>query len=309
MAVVFPGQGSQSIGMLSKICEEYSIIKSTFAEASSYLGYDLWELIQQGPVEKLNQTEFTQPALLTAGVAMWRIWQYAEDFKPVILAGHSLGEYTALVCAEALTLGEAVNLVTKRGQLMQNASMAGAMAAILGLDDTEVVQACAEAYVLSGKIVQAVNFNAPGQVVIAGISSAVNEAMEIARAKGAKKTVFLPISVPSHSILMQPISEQFAEELQAVNWRIPKIPVIHNFDVQSYREMDQIWNALAQQLYNPVRWSEVIQYIAELGVKLIVECGPGKVLTSLNKRIRKDLRCIALEEDHALLEQMLAEKA
>lgn len=311
IAVVFPGQGSQSIGMLSNICEEHSIIRETFAEASSYIGYDIWKLCQQGPIEKLNQTEFTQPALLTAGVAMWRVWQHIEDFKPVILAGHSLGEYTALVCAEALSLEEAVNLVATRGRLMQSAVIAGngAMAAIIGLDDQAVIQSCAEAYVASGGIVQAVNFNAPGQIVIAGISNAVNCAMEITKAKGAKKTVLLPISVPSHSVLMQPIAEKFAEQLQSIHWQVPKISVLHNVDVETHLDINKICHTLEKQLYNPVRWVETIQYIEKLGVKLIVECGPGKVLTALNKRIRKDLQYLALEEDYTQLEQMLAERA
>lgn len=310
IAVVFPGQGSQSIGMLSNIGKKHTIVEKTFAEASSSLGYDLWQLSQQGPIEKLNKTEFTQPVLLTSGVAMWRIWQQIEDFKPVVLAGHSLGEYTALVCSGALSLSEAVILVAKRGQLMQSAVIAGggAMAAIIGLDDNAVMQSCAEAYVTSGKIVQAVNFNAPGQVVIAGAGCAVNSAMEIAKSKGAKKIVLLPISVPSHCVLMQPIAEQFAEQLRTIHWQIPQIPVLHNFDVQSHKNIKNICNALEKQLYNPVHWVEVIQHIAELDVKLIAECGPGKVLTSLNKRIRKDLQCIALEEDYGLLEQMLVEK-
>lgn len=312
IAVVFPGQGSQYIGMLSNIYGEHSrVIREAFSEASDALGFDLWQLAQQGPLEQLNQTEFTQPTLLTAGVAMWRIWQHVEDFKPVVLAGHSLGEYTALVCAEALSLTEAILLVAKRGQLMQGAVIVGggAMAAILGLDDNEVVASCAMAATDSGQVVQAVNYNAPGQVVIAGVTSAVHSAIEIVKSKGAKRTVLLPVSVPSHCMLMQPVAAQLAERLQAVNWQVPKIPVIQNFDVQTHEETSKICNALAKQLYNPVRWVEVIQYMAGLGITLIAECGPGKVLTSLNKRIRKDLQCIALEEDYMLLDQVLAEKA
>jgi [acyl-carrier-protein] S-malonyltransferase len=303
IAFVFPGQGSQYIGMLSKIHEEHgSIIREVFKEASDVLNYDLWGLIQKGPIEKLNQTEFTQPALLTAGVAMWRIWEHVEDFKPIILAGHSLGEYTALVCAEALSLREAVILVSKRGQLMQSVAIPGsrwAMAAIIGLDDNEVITICAKAYVTCGKIVQAVNFNAPGQIVIAGDKAAVDIAMEISKFKEAK-AVLLPISVPSHSVFMQPIMKQFAEQLQAINWKMPKIPVVHNFDVRVHQDANSICNVLSKQLCNPVRWVEIIQYIVGLGIKLIVECGPGKVLTNLNKRIRKDLQFIALEEDMVL---------
>lgn len=312
IAVVFPGQGSQYIGMLTGLYNKYSnIINEVFVEAADILGYDLWQLIQQGPVEKLAQTEFTQPAILTAGVAIWRICQQSKAFNPVILAGHSLGEYTALVCAEVLTFADAVALVAKRGQLMQSVVIpgGGTMAAILGLEDSEVIAACTTAAAMEKQIVEAVNFNAPGQVVIAGVTSAVQQAIAIAKAKGAKKAVVLPVSVPSHCGLMQPIAEQFSKQLMAVTWQLAKIPIIHNFDVQIHNNINEMQQALAKQLYNPVRWVETIEYIARLNVSLIAECGPGKVLTSLNKRIRKDLTSIALENDYQLLEQLLIEQA
>ena len=298
-AFVFPGQGSQYIGMLNNCDKKREIILETFNEASDSLGYNLWELIQQGPVEKLNQTEFTQPALLTAGVAMWRHWQTTAKLQPVILAGHSLGEYTALVCAGALSLTSAVRLVAKRGQLMQSVTIVGggAMAAILGLEDYDVIAACTMGAAVSGEIVQPVNFNSLGQVVIAGTKTAVNEAINIAKDKGAKKAVLLPISVPSHCKLMQPITEQFLAELAAINWQLSKIPVVHNFDVMVHKDIESICNALEKQLYNPVRWVETIQHMANIGIELIVECGPGRVLTGLNKRICSDLRCIALEKE------------
>ncbi len=310
VAFVFPGQGSQYIGMLNSLAKEYNSVRDVFNESSEVLGYDLWQLIQQGPVERLNQTEFTQPALLAAGVAMWRVWQEIEELKPEILAGHSLGEYTALVCAGALTLSDAVRLVAKRGQLMQSTVVAGggAMAAILGLTDKEVAEACSMASVACGQVVQPANFNSPGQVVIAGASDAVNNATNIAKDKGAKKAVLLPISVPSHCALMEPIAEQFVVELKEINWSLPKIPVLHNFDVKAHKDIRNICNALEKQLYNPVRWVEIIQYMTNIGINVIAECGPGTVLTSLNKRIKKDLQCIALEKDYVLLEQVLVGK-
>lgn len=310
IAFVFPGQGSQYIGMLGNISKEYSQVKATFIEASSVVGYDLWQLIQQGPIEKLNNTEFTQPALLTAGVAMWRVWQELAGLSPLVLAGHSLGEYTALVCAQALSLTDALSLVTKRGQLMQRVIIpgGGAMAAILGLTADEVVEICTTITNSTKQVVQAVNFNAPGQIVIAGTKEAVTAAIELAKNNGAKKTVLLPISVPSHCILMQPIAAQFALELQKVNWGLPKIPVIHNFDLKVHNDLPSIRNALEKQLYHPVRWLDIVQIMAEFGINIIAECGPGKVLTSLNKRIRNDLRCVALEDSGALLQQMVAER-
>jgi [acyl-carrier-protein] S-malonyltransferase len=310
-AFVFPGQGSQYIGMLMSLYKEHNVVREVFSSSSDVLGYDLWKLIQQGPIEKLNQTEFTQPALLAAGVAMWRTLEFVEKLLPNILAGHSLGEYTALVCAGALDLNEALLLVTKRGQLMQSAvaSVPGAMAAILGLADEEVIEICNIVEEDSKQIVQPANFNCPGQVVIAGITSAVNSAINLAKNRGAKKTILLPISVPSHCILMKPIAEQFANELNKVTWTLPKISVLHNFDAKIHKDIENICYALEQQLCSPVRWVETIQNMAKMGIKLIAECGPGKVLTSLNKRINKDLQYIALEEYNTFLEQPLAEKA
>ena len=312
VAIVFPGQGSQSIGMLNNLYKEHQVtIKQIFEEASDSLGYDLWDLIQNGPVEKLNQTEFTQPALIATEVAMWRIWMKQGVFKPLILAGHSLGEYTALVCAEALSLKDALLLVRKRGQLMQDTVVAGgaAMTAIMGLSDEDVVAICKAASIVSGHIVQAANFNAPGQVVIAGITAAVNSAIDLAKEKGAKRAILLQVSVLSHCILMKPLAEKFFIELKSINWCMPKIPVVHNFDVKIHRKIEDIYNSLEKQLYNPVRWTEVIQYIANMEINFILECGPGKVLTGLNKRINKGLQYIAFEEKNSiLLEKLIAEK-
>ena len=310
VSFVFPGQGSQYLGMLQQLAAKHTVVRQVFHEASDTLNYDLWQLIQQGPIAQLNQTEFTQPALLAAGVAMWRIWEDIEELQPKVLAGHSLGEYTALVCAGALSFAEALRLVTKRGQLMQNAVVAGtgAMAAILGLADVKVSAACKLAQEAVAEIVQPVNFNSPGQVVIAGTATAVNAAIEFAKEQGAKRAVLLPVSVPSHCALMQPIATQFALELAKINWRSPQMPVIHNFDVSVHQDPASLCTALEKQLYNPVRWVEVVQKIAEFGVTTIAECGPGKVLTSLNKRIVPDVTCIALEEEPELLEQALLAK-
>ena len=313
MAFVFPGQGSQSVGMLSNLAKRSAMVTETFAEASSALGYDLWHLLQHGPAEQLNQTEFTQPALLTAGVAMWRLWlaENPQQPMPIVLAGHSLGEYTALVCASALELTSAVQLVQTRGRLMQSSVIAGggAMAAILGLADQDVRDLCMQVAIASSSVVQAVNFNAPGQVVIAGSKTAVLKATEEAKAIGAKKCVLLPVSVPSHCVLMKPIAEQFALQLADVKWQQPKIPVVQNFDSKSHSNVTSILSALEKQLYNPVYWVEIIQQIAALGVEIVAECGPGKILTSLNKRINSELRYVSLDADFsALAAELVAEK-
>lgn len=288
LAFVFPGQGSQSMGMMSEMAESFSIVKQTFEQASDSLGFDLWKLVQQGPVEDLNQTHNTQPAMLTAGVAMWRVWNEQSDIVPAWVAGHSLGEYTALVCANAIVFEDAVALVAERGRLMQEAVPAGigAMAAIIGLEDHQVVKVCADN--AGNEVVSAVNFNAPGQVVIAGHVEAVERAMAEAKEAGAKRALKLPVSVPSHCALMEPAAEKLAEILKGIDIQIPEMTLINNVDVASHTADDVIRNALKEQLFKPVRWVDSIKYMHEQGVIKFVECGPGKVLMGLNKRIAKD---------------------
>ena len=294
LAFVFPGQGSQSVGMLADLAAHSPVVKDTFAEASAVLKLDLWKVVSEGPEETLNQTHITQPAMLTAGVATWRIWQARGGAQPQVMAGHSLGEYSALVCAGALDFSEAVELVGLRGRYMQAAvpTGQGAMAAILGLDDAQVVAACQQA--AQGEVVAAVNFNSPGQVVIAGQAAAVNRAMELCKAVGAKRALPLPVSVPSHCALMKPAGEQLARRLQSVNLRKPQIPVINNVDVATPDAADAIRDALVRQLYNPVRWVETVRRLVNEGVTQLTECGPGKVLVGLNKRISKDMVARAL---------------
>ena len=290
-AAVFPGQGSQSVGMLGTLAAEQPEVRRTYAEASEALGYDLWALCQEGPEEKLNATERTQPALLTAGVAAWRCWKAAGGRDPVAMAGHSLGEYTALVCAGALDFKAAVKLVEFRGQVMQQAVPAGqgAMAAIIGLDDAEVRIACAES--AQGEVVEAVNFNAPGQVVIAGNAAAVQRAGEACKARGAKRALPLPVSVPSHCALMLPAAEKLAVRLAGMQVNVPAIPVIQNVDVASHALPDAIRAALKAQLHSPVRWVETVQKLARDGALKQFEFGPGKVLVGLAKRIDKTVEC------------------
>ncbi|RFA29969.1 [acyl-carrier-protein] S-malonyltransferase [Alkalilimnicola ehrlichii] len=285
LAYVFPGQGSQAVGMLAELAEAYDVVKRTFDEASDSLGYDLWNLVQQGPEADLNRTDRTQPAMLVAGVAVWRVLAEQGAPKPALLAGHSLGEYTALVCAEALAFGDAVALVADRGRFMQEAvpEGEGAMAAILGLDDDQVRAACDEA--AQGEVVEPVNFNAPGQVVIAGAKAAVERAVDAAKAAGAKRALPLPVSVPSHCALMKPASERLAERLNNITVSAPTIPVVHNADVSKAGDADAVRERLVRQLYSPVRWVETIQGMASEGIEQVVECGPGKVLAGLNKRI------------------------
>ncbi|HHJ81291.1 MAG TPA: [acyl-carrier-protein] S-malonyltransferase [Candidatus Tenderia electrophaga] len=289
LAFVFPGQGSQSVGMLKDLAAEFAEVEATFKQASDALGYDLWEVVQNGPAEKLNQTDITQPAMLSAGVAVWRIWQARGGAQPVMMAGHSLGEYTALVCAGALDFRDAVKLVAERGRLMQQAVPAGegAMAAILGLDDDAVIQVCTDA--AEGEVLSAVNFNSPGQVVIAGQKSAVERALVVAKEKGAKRALLLPVSVPSHCALMKPAAEKLAKILADMEIRKPAIPVINNVDVQAQNSADEIRAALVKQLHNPVRWVEIIQAMAADGVDSLIVCGPGKVLAGLNKRIERGM--------------------
>lgn len=293
-AFVFPGQGSQSVGMLAELATEYSIVSDTFKQASEALGYDLWELISTGPDEQLNQTDRTQPAMLTAGIAVWRVWQQQSTIKPEFFAGHSLGEYTALVAADAMDFADAVKLVEKRGQFMQQAVPAGegAMAAILGLDDDVVRELCAQA--ASEGVVEAVNFNSPGQVVIAGSTPAVQQAITLATEKGAKRALQLPVSVPSHCALMKPAAEQLASALDSIDIRMPSTAVIHNASVTVAKDVTELKSLLAQQLYSPVRWVETVEWFASQGIEAIVESGPGKVLAGLNKRIDKSLTALPL---------------
>ena len=284
LAFVFPGQGSQSLGMLAEQGAQHKLILDTFSEASDALGYDLWALTQQGPEEQLNQTDKTQPAILTASVALWRLWLSESALRPAYVAGHSLGEYSALVAAGSLTLSDAVKLVERRGQLMQQAVPAGqgGMAAILGLDDAGVLAACAEA--AQGDVVSAVNFNSPGQVVIAGSAAAVERAIEACKARGAKRALPLPVSVPSHCELMRPAAERFAESIEAIAWQAPQIKLVQNVSASAVADLDTLKRDLLEQLYKPVRWVESIQFLAAHGATRLVECGPGKVLAGLNKR-------------------------
>ena len=297
-AFVFPGQGSQSVGMLAALARAQPLIAATFAEAPETLHYDLWKLVSAGPAEELNATERTQPAMLAAGVATWRVWQAQGGGVPAVVAGHSLGEFTALVCAGALDFDAAIELVRARGALMQAAvpAGAGAMAAILGLEDGEVEAACREA--AQGEVVEAANFNSPGQVVIAGQSAAVARAMEAARARGAKRTLLLPVSVPAHSSLMLKAAEKLRERLGALSVRTPQIRYLSAVDVSEHERPDDIRALLVRQLSSPVRWTQTLRALATPEVREVIECGPGKVLTGLNKRIerRADLSFLALED-------------
>lgn len=291
LAFIFPGQGSQSVGMLKELAQEFPLITETFKEASQVLGYDLWLLVQNGSEEELNRTEYTQSAMLVAGVAVWRLWRNRGGALPAMMAGHSLGEYTALVCAEALDFVTAVSLVADRGRYMQEAVPAdeGAMAAILGLNEAQVITACNTATTVDA-LVTPVNFNAPGQIVIAGNRTAVTNAIEIAKELGAKRALLLPVSVPSHCKLMLNAAHRLKERLAAVPLNVPKIPVINNVDVASPTTPAAIRDALVRQLHSPVRWVECIQAIAKNGVSVLIEAGPGKVLTGLVKRIEKGVK-------------------
>ena len=300
LAFVFPGQGSQSVGMLNALAAEFPIVQQTFAEASQALGYDLWRLVEQGPEAKLNQTEVTQPAMLAAGVATWRVWIVNNGPRPQCMAGHSLGEYSALVCAEALDFSEAVKLVADRARFMQQAAPAGqgGMAAIIGLDDDQVRALCAQN--AQGDVLAPVNFNSPGQVVIAGTATAVARAVEQSKAAGAKRAVILPVSVPSHCALMRPAAEQMRARLAAIRIDPPAIPVLHNVHVKSESDPQAIRDALVRQIESPVRWVETIQVMAAGGVTQLIECGPGKVLAGLNKRIDKNSQTFPVYDPETL---------
>lgn len=299
LAFVFPGQGSQSVGMMQGWGERAEV-RATFAEAADALGQDLWTLVTDGPVDQLNQTVNTQPAMLAADVAVWRVWQAAGGATPALLAGHSLGEYAALVAAGALGFTDAIKLVRFRAEAMQAAvpEGVGAMAAILGLDDDAVRAVCADA--AAGEIVEAVNLNSPGQVVIAGNKAAVERAMGLAKERGAKRALPLPVSVPSHSSLMLPAAEKLLAHLQGVAIAVPTIPVLHNTDVRSHASAEAIRAALAKQLHTPVRWVETVQALKAAGIDRVIECGPGKVLAGLNKRIDDSLPAVALVDEASL---------
>jgi len=306
LAFVFPGQGSQSVGMLNALAESYPIVKETFAEASAALGYDLWSIVTTGPEEKLNQTEVTQPAMLSAGVAVWRAWQADNGPQPVIMAGHSLGEYTALTCSGAIQFSDAVRLVADRGRFMQEAVPAGqgGMAAIVGLDDNQVRALCEHA--AQGEVLAPVNFNSPGQVVIAGTATAVARAVEQAKGAGAKLAKQLPVSVPSHCALMHPATERMRERLKQLKIELPRIPVLHNTHVHAEKDADAIRDALVRQIESPVRWVETIQKMAADGVDKLIECGPGKVLAGLNKRISKEAQTFSVYDPETLRQARIA---
>jgi [acyl-carrier-protein] S-malonyltransferase len=307
-AFVFPGQGSQSIGMLSKLAATESVVLDTFAEASEVLGYDLWKLCQEGPEEDLASTERTQPAMLAADVATWRVWQKHGGGLPAAMAGHSLGEYAALVSAGAVEFKTAVSLVQFRGQAMQAAvpKGQGAAAAILGIDDSEVEAACREA--AQGEIVQAANYNSPGQVVIAGSAAAIERAIAACQARGAKRAIKLAVSVPVHTGLMQPAADRLKEKLQSAEFKQPLVRDIYTVDVRKHGGPEEIRAALVEQVVKPVRWSATVQAIVSAGARVIVECGPGRVLTGLNRRIEKnrEIAMLAIEDAESLQQALSA---
>ncbi|TBL83483.1 ACP S-malonyltransferase [Hafnia alvei] len=295
-AMVFPGQGSQTVGMLADLAAQFPIVEQTFAEASDALGYDLWKLVQEGPAEELNKTWQTQPALLTASVAIYRVWQQENGAQPAMMAGHSLGEYSALVCAGVLDFKQAIRLVELRGKLMQEAVPAGtgAMSAIIGLDNDAIAKACEES--AQGEVVSPVNFNSPGQVVIAGNKDAVERAGAACKAAGAKRALPLPVSVPSHCALMKPAADKLAIALQGIAFNAPQFPVVNNVDVKTETSPDAIRDALVRQLYSPVRWSESVEFMAGEGIEHLLEVGPGKVLTGLTKRIVDTMTAAAIND-------------
>ena len=305
LAFVFPGQGSQSVGMLSDLNGAHPVVKQTFDEASETFGQDMWKLAQEGPEQLLAQTEITQPIMFVAGVAAWRAWTAATDIRPALMAGHSLGEYTAYVCAESISLQEGVALVKRRGELMRDACPGGQgkMAAIIGPDDDKTQSVCADA--AQDQVVQAVNFNAPGQVVIAGDSAAVDRAIELAKEAGARKAMPLAVSVPCHSDLMKPAAEELAEKLRATAIAAPMIPVVNNIDAKIELNPEQIREKLIVQLYSPVLWVASVNTMVEKGIDTMVECGPGKVLSGMNKRVSRSLSVSSIQ-DQAGLESTLA---
>lgn len=300
LALVFPGQGSQHPGMLRELAERYSVVRTTFEEASDALGYDLWHITQEGPESRLNATSCTQPALLSAGVAVWRVWQELEGPRPVAMAGHSLGEYSALVCSGALGFADGVKLVQLRGEAMQQAvpEGEGGMAAILGLENDAVEAACREA--AQGEVVAAVNFNSPGQVVIAGARPAVDRAIALCQERGARRALALPVSVPSHCALMKPAAERLEKAMDGIEFRQPRYRVVQNVDARWHEETDEIKKRLVEQLYRPVLWTDCIEALGAQGGSVFIECGPGKVLTGLGKRILRQSRGLAVNDPESL---------
>lgn len=294
LAFVFPGQGAQSVGMLSALADRYPEVEATFAEASAGAGVDLWELACSGPAERLDSTENTQPALLAASVAVWRVWNRLGGAQPAHMAGHSLGEYSALVCAEALPLADAAGLVAERGRLMQAAvpTGVGAMAAVLGGDDEVIAEVCREA--AGDQAVAPANYNSPGQVVIAGHAEAVDRAVEKLASLGVKKTVKLAVSVPSHTVLMRGAADRLAERMDQLDWHMPSVPVVQNVEGRAFDTLEAIRDGLKRQLYLPVRWTDCVRALVAAGVTDVAECGPGKVLTGLGKRIDRSLKGVAL---------------
>ena len=308
-AMVFPGQGSQTVGMLAELAGDYPIVQETFKQASEVLGYDLWQLVQEGPAEELNKTWQTQPALLTASVAVYRVWQQKYPaLKPEVMAGHSLGEYSALVCAGVLDFQDAVKLVELRGKLMQQSvpEGTGAMYAIIGLDNDAIINACKQAE--QGEVVSAVNFNSPGQVVIAGAKAAVERAAALCKEAGAKRALPLAVSVPSHCALMKPAADQLSVSLESITLKAPVVAVLNNVDVKAETDAVAIRNALVRQLYSPVRWTETVEKMAQNGVEVLVEVGPGKVLNGLTKRIVDSLQAVSVNDVKSLysVEEVLA---
>lgn len=308
IAFVFPGQGSQKVGMLAAAHAEYPAVRDTFAEAGEVLGYDLWSLVQTGPQEALNLTATTQPVLLTASVALWRAWQGEAGVAPALLAGHSLGEFSALVCAGSLGFADALRLVRQRGEFMQTAVPVGqgAMAAIIGLDDDSINLICADIVAEGVGEVAAVNFNSPGQVVIAGHTAAVDRASIALKEAGAKRALPLPVSAPFHTVLMRPAGEKLAQALATVPIAAPAIPVIHNVHARPEADPERIRSLLVEQIYSPVQWTRCIQYLAANGISQVVECGPGKVLSGLNKRINGELNSFSLDEPAGLQDALVA---
>ncbi len=294
LAFVFPGQGAQSVGMLAELAAAHAVVRATFDEAAQGVGVDLWALSQHGPEDQLNRTENTQPALLAAGVAVWRVWQQLGGAQPAQLSGHSLGEYSALVCAGALSLHDAAALVAERGRLMQSAVPVGvgAMAAIIGGDDAQTAAACVEA--AQGQVVAPANFNAPGQLVISGHAQAVDRALATLAGLGVKRAIKLAVSVPSHCALMREAADRLGERMATIHWELPAIPVVQNSDARSYNTVAEICRSLQRQLYQPVRWTECVQALAGGGATRVVECGPGKVLSGLIRRIDKTLATHAI---------------
>ena len=306
LAFVFPGQGSQKIGMLTDLATNYPIVLQTFAEASQVLGYDLWFLVQNGTQENINLTECTQPLLLTASVAVWRVWQESNGPQPAFMAGHSLGEWSALVCAGVVAFTDAVKLVQQRGKFMQEAVPAGqgAMAAIIGLDDALIIEACKKAE--QGEVVSAVNFNSPGQVVIAGSAAAVERASIFCKESGAKRTLPLPVSAPFHTSMMRPAAERLAEQMASTSFSVPLIPIVHNVTAQTEADPKKIKALMIEQIYSPVRWVDCVNTLSSHGISKTIECGPGKVLSGLNKRINAELKPFSIETSEEITNVLVA---